>query len=45
VLESTRTDLSNAEYPFVNQNSKVADQYASARALQSIHLPSGDKWN
>ncbi|MES2812047.1 MAG: hypothetical protein V4670_06215 [Bacteroidota bacterium] len=34
--------LSNAEYPYVDQSSKVnADKYASAWLLKSIELPSG----
>ena len=39
---ATTAALSNAEYPFVDQkNRKIADQYASAWLLKSIHLPSG----
>jgi hypothetical protein len=38
----TKSDLSNPEYPFVDQsNREIADQYASAWLIKSIRLPSG----
>jgi hypothetical protein len=40
--EKTISNLSNAEYPFVDQTNRVtADQYASVWLLKSIVLPSG----
>jgi len=42
VNEATTAQLSNAEFPFVNQSSKTqADEYASAWLIKSIRLPSG----
>ncbi|MFH6946434.1 hypothetical protein [Flavobacterium sp. FlaQc-50] len=39
---STTGNLSNAEYPYIDQNDRVkADQYASAWLLKAIRLPSG----
>ncbi|RUT67936.1 hypothetical protein D0817_23675 [Flavobacterium cupreum] len=38
----TTSNLSNAEYPFVDQSNRAtADEYAAAWLLKSIHLPSG----
>jgi hypothetical protein len=41
VSGATTGPLSNAEYPFVDQNKVTTDQYTSAWLLKSIHLPSG----
>ncbi|MFH6988802.1 hypothetical protein ACHRVW_13750 [Flavobacterium collinsii] len=42
VNEATTAQLSNAEFPFVNQNNRAqADEYASAWLLKSIRMPSG----
>ncbi|MEO6175588.1 MAG: hypothetical protein ABIP27_10605 [Flavobacterium circumlabens] len=42
VNEGTTAQLSNAEFPFVNQSSKnQANEYASAWLIKSIRLPSG----
>ncbi|MDW8851439.1 hypothetical protein SD960_15140 [Flavobacterium sp. MMLR14_040] len=42
VNEGTTAQLSNAEFPFVDQSSKTqADEYASAWLIKSIRLPSG----
>ncbi|MFB3389840.1 hypothetical protein [Flavobacterium sp. LAR06] len=39
---ATTSDLSNPEYPFVDQHDRtLSDQYASAWLLKSIRLPSG----
>jgi len=35
--------ISNAEFPFVEQNKSTADQYSGAWLLQSVGLPSGGK--
>lgn len=39
----TTDALSNAEYPFVDQNKTNADEFASVWLLKSIDLPSGGK--
>ncbi|MEL1244933.1 hypothetical protein AAEO56_11715 [Flavobacterium sp. DGU11] len=36
-------DLSNAEFPYVDQNKETADQYATAWLMRSIDLPSGGR--
>lgn len=42
VNEATTAQLSNAEFPFVDQSNRIqADQYASAWLLKTIRLPSG----
>ena len=36
-------DLNNFEYPYANQDKGLADLYATAWSLKTVHLPSGSK--